>query len=227
MPQVHDLGAIEVKRKQGDEAFHDQGRDLPFNLTTFWQWSCSDLVSNATRGILAEYLVAQAVSGARGVRDEWAPYDLKTADGTRIEVKSAAYIQSWHQERPSRITFRVPKTRAWDRESNRTSEESRRQADVHVFALLAHADKGTIDPLDVSQWEFFVVPTAVLDSRTRSQHSITLPSLRAVADPVAYSERHRAVQEARCRQVGLTTTATHTGLASTGSFGFASSDHRP
>lgn len=203
-----ELGPIEVKRRAGDETFRDAGRDLGFDLTGFWQWSCSDLVSNATRGILAEYLVAQALGAAAGVREEWAAYDLTTADGTRIEVKSAAYIQSWHQEKPSPITFRVPKTRAWDRESNRQSEDVRRQADVYVFAVLAHDDQISIDPLDVSQWEFFVLPTVQLDNRTRSQHSITLRSLQALAgESVRYSDLRRSVQEAAETQGRLANTA--------------------
>jgi hypothetical protein len=98
-----------------------------------------------------------------------------------VEVKSAAFIQSWHQERLSQISFPVPKTRGWDRDTNRQDDDPRRKADVYVFALLAHTDQATLDPIDVSQWEFYVLPTRVLDERQRSQHSITLPSLRKLA----------------------------------------------
>lgn len=194
---MDDLGPIEVKRRKGGESFHDHGRDLGFDLMGFWQWSASDLVSNATRGILAEYLVAQALGVADGVREEWAAYDLTTIDGTHVEVKSAAYIQSWHQDHLSPIVFHVPKTRAWNSESNRQSEDIRRQADVYVFAVLANKIQSTLDPLDVSQWEFYVVPTAYLDNRTRSQHSITLPSLRALAgDPIRLAQLNEAVEAA-------------------------------
>ena len=197
MEPTHHLGPIDVKRRRGDESFHHGSRDLRIGLSEFWQWSFSDLVSNATRGVLAEYLVAQALGVAGGVREEWAAFDLAAADGTRIEVKSAAYIQSWHQERLSKITFRVPKTRAWNRETNRQSQDVRRQADVYVFALLAHKDQSTLDPLDVAQWEFFAVPTLHLDGRKRSQHSITLPSLQALAErAVTYSELKGAVERA-------------------------------
>ena len=163
------LGPINPKRRSGTESFHDSNRPLGFDLLSLWQWSASNVVSNATRGIVAEYLVARALGVAGGVREEWAPYDIKTPDGTRVEVKSAAYIQSWHQNEPSRISFEVPKTLAWDPETNRMSSEAKRQADVYVFALLAHTDQRTIDPLDVSQWEFYVLPTATLDKRERSQ----------------------------------------------------------
>lgn len=49
-----------------------------------------------------------------------------------------------------------------------------------MFALLVHQEQVTLDPLDLGQWEFYFVPTVVLDVRKRSQHSITLPSLKAL-----------------------------------------------
>jgi hypothetical protein len=140
-----------------------------------------------------------------GVRREWVAFDLVTVDGIRVEVKSAAYIQSWHQEHLSPIVFRVPKTHAWNADTNRLSGESRRQADVYVFAVLAEKDQDRLNPLDLSQWEFYVVPTAWLDSRARSRHSITLPSLRALSgSPVSYSALCRAVQRAAEEQRKLT-----------------------
>lgn len=194
---MNELGRIELKRHEGHEPFHLQGRSLGFDLLSFWQWSSSDIVSNATRGVLAEYLVAQALGVTCGVREEWAAYDVEARDGTQVEVKSASYIQSWHQERLSQISFRVPTTRAWDRDTNRQSKETRRQADVYVFALLAHKDQATLDPLNVSQWKFFVMPTASLDNRKRGQRSITLRSLRELAgESVEYSELRHAVEEA-------------------------------
>jgi hypothetical protein len=181
----------------GSEPFCDGEHELGFNLLSFWQWSTSDIVSNATRGVLAEYLVAQAIGAASGVRDEWAAYDLDDPRGIAIEVKSAAYIQSWHQERYSTITFNYPKTLVWDPEANLQSSVKKRQAQVYLFALLSHKDQATLNPLDVSQWEFYVLPTATLDQRTRSQHSITLKSLMDLhGDPVRYSDLKHAIGKA-------------------------------
>ena len=56
-----DLGPIEPTQRSGQEPFHDGSRPLGFDLLNFWQWSTSDLVSNTTRGVIAEYLVAQAL----------------------------------------------------------------------------------------------------------------------------------------------------------------------
>ncbi|MCB9896648.1 MAG: hypothetical protein H6825_01465 [Planctomycetes bacterium] len=197
-----EYGPIEVTCRDGGERFRDGGRPLGFDLLGFWRWSCSDLTSNATRGVVAEYLVAQALGvAADSTRDEWAAWDITARDGTRIEVKSAAYVQSWRQERLSKITFGVPKTHGWNRATNRQDEHARRQADVYVFALLAHTDQSTLDPLDVSQWEFDVLPTRVLDERRRSQHSITLRSLRALSTgPVRFADLATAVRDAAASQ---------------------------
>jgi len=175
------LSRKKVERQTGAERLHDRGKDLGTDLLNFWQWSVSDLVSNLTRGRLAEFIVARALGvSTDGVRDEWAPFDLTTPTGIKIEVKSAAYLQSWHQARMSPINFVIPKTLAWDADTNLQSAEPKRQADLYVFAPLSHTDKATIDPLDVDHWVFYVLPTSELNARARSQHSITLKSLEGL-----------------------------------------------
>lgn len=189
------LDAIKPIRKTGNEKFHSSRKVLGFDLLSFWQWSVSDLVSNATRGRLAEFLVAKALDINMDVRDEWGAYDLETSSGTKIEVKSAAYIQTWFQPKFSAINFEVPKTREWNRATNKQSTEVKRQADVYIFALLTHKDKSTIDPLDVDQWEFYVLPTRMLDERKRSQHSITLNSLQKLTQSVVFDGLLQAVNK--------------------------------
>ena len=182
------LPPLAVCRRTGEEPVRANGKPLPISLLDFWQWSTSDLVSNVTRGRLAEFIVAAALGvNVRGVRNEWDTFDLTDTSGLKIEVKSAAYVQSWGQARPSAITWRTPRTLAFDVATGGYGTESRRHADVYVFALLDHRDKITVDPLNTDQWCFFVLPTRVLDARPRSQQSITLASIKALADSVSYS----------------------------------------
>jgi len=190
------FGMLDVMRRAGTERFRAGSKEADFDLLSFWQWSCSDLLSNATRGIVAEFLVAQALDIADEVREEWAAYDLKTKEGVTIEVKSAAYCQRWHQDKLSRISFVVPKTRAWDPTTNRMSDKPVRQAQVYVFALLAHQDKATVDPLDLEQWVFYVLPTAVLNERFPSQNSITLPTLLKLSGGFAFQDLRAAIMRA-------------------------------
>jgi hypothetical protein len=184
--------------RTGDETFHFDRKDQGVTVADFWKWAVSDLLSNATRGVLAEFIVARALGiSLNAVRDEWGAYDLETSEGIKVEVKSAAFIQSWFQKKASTISFRVPMTRAWDAESNVQAKESKRQADVYVFALLAHIDQSTIDPLNLNQWHFYALPTSALNLRTRSQHSITLKSLETLSGGhVNFKELRAAVIEA-------------------------------
>jgi hypothetical protein len=193
-----DLSRVHPQPKTGSEPLHVDGEALPFTLFDFWRWSSSDLISNATRGRLAEFIVATALAiPTSRVRDEWSPWDLTTPEGITVEVKSAAYIQSWHQQRLSDITFGTRKSRAWDPQTNQQSDTAERQAQVYIFALLAHQEKATVDPLNISQWRFYVLPTAVLNARKRSQHSITLPSLTALCGTdLPYPELRAAVLRA-------------------------------
>ncbi|HLY61298.1 MAG TPA: hypothetical protein VKV95_11160 [Terriglobia bacterium] len=115
-------GRIQTKRKTSGERVTSERTDLGFDLLGFWQRSSSDLISNATRGVLAEYaedMVARALRIDTGsVRGEWAPHDLTTSSGMKIEVKSAAYLQGWDQENLSEISFNVPANPAWDADTN-------------------------------------------------------------------------------------------------------------
>jgi hypothetical protein len=195
---AENLDQLLATRKTGAEAFCIQGQDYSgMALLQFWQWSVSDLVSNATRGRLAEFIIASALGIASDVRDEWDAFDLLTARRLRIEVKSCAYLQCWKQTRPSIITFSIRKTRAWDAATGIMQEQSSRQSDLYIFALLAHQEsKKTLNPLDLDQWQFFPVPTPVLDGRTRSQHSITLKSLLTLCPiPLRFGDLAVAVEK--------------------------------
>ena len=171
------LEAIKGQRKTGSELFHANGAPHTMNLLSFWQWACSDLSGNVLRGVLAEYLVARDLGCATGLRQQWDSFDLLTDTGIKVEVKSAAYLQSWHQAKPSAIQFGIAPTLGWDPRTNEFSPDRRRQADVYVFALLSHKDKGTLDPLNTDQWDFYILPAVTLDMKAGSSQTISLSSL--------------------------------------------------
>jgi len=167
------LAALIVARKTGSEPLTSGGEPLGFDLLGFWQWACSDLMGNSLRGILAEYLVAAALGCTSATRTEWDAYDVRTPDGIRVEVKSAAYVQTWHQTKLSQISYDIRPTFGWTAETNSFSKNQVRQAEVYVFCLLAHQDKATVDPLDLDQWEFYCLQTAVLDARLGTQKRLS------------------------------------------------------
>jgi hypothetical protein len=121
--------------------------------------------------------VAIALGQANGVRAEWDAYDLVTPTGHKIEVKSAAYLQSWYHRKLSAIVFGIRPTRGWSAETNELEEPRLRQANLYVFAVLEHQEKSTVDPLNVAQWRFYVLPTAILNARCPTQKTIGLKGL--------------------------------------------------
>lgn len=98
-------------------------------------------------------------------------------------MKSAAFLQSWHQSKLTEIKFEVSPKKGWNPDTNELETLAKHHADMYIFALLAHIDKVTLDPNDLRQWKFYVLPTQALNKRQRSQHSITLRSLEILAGP--------------------------------------------
>ena len=199
---MYELNKIKENPKSGNENLTYNGQKTDYNLLDFWRWSVSDIMSNATRGRFAEFIVGTSVGlNPEHIRDEWDAYDLKTEEGIKIEVKSAAYIQCWNQKCFSPISFSIKRSVYWDPETNIESVEPKRHADLYVFCLLKHKDQSTVDPLKMEQWHFYVLPTYQLDNYKRSQSSITLNSLKKLTNPVYYGELRNRIRKAYQEQI--------------------------
>ena len=169
------LNAFPLQMKSGNEAI--LGTNPTKTVVNFWQWAYSDLLGNTERGYVAEYLVALACNLDNEPRISWDSYDLKLKNGIKVEVKSSAYLQTWKQNAFTRPVFGIQKTHAWNYIDNVFDRIKKRQADVYVFALLAHKDKTTANPLDTNQWEFYVMKTETLDKEVKDSKTITLDKL--------------------------------------------------
>ena len=180
-----------VEPLSGHEPFEAVGA----TVAEFWRWGFSDLRTNIVRGILAEFLVAKAVGAREPVRVAWDNFDVVSALGTRIEVKSSAYLQSWAQSKLSSITFTGLTGLRWDAKEG-WGEEREIRADVFVFAIQTCREPALYDPLDVGQWRFHVVPAdAVREHGTRS---VGMSFLRRHAPaPVSFEGLNQAVEALR------------------------------
>ncbi len=170
------LSQVPPKLLDGQEPFHGPGAGQSLQLLDYWRWSSSSLLDNTNRGILAEFLVAVALDLHKEPRIEWQEYDLQTASGSTIEVKSSAYIQSWKQPKRSIIQFGVAPHRSWDPETGKYREGIKRWADIYVFCVF-HGNE-PLDPLDTSKWDFYVLPTETLNQKCPDQKGIGLSSLK-------------------------------------------------
>lgn len=192
------LGRIKPNPKTGLEQLTYNDKQLGFSILDFWRWSTSDILSNTIRGGFAEFIVATALRlDLTVLRDEWSAYDLRTPDpdGIKIEVKCSAYVQSWYQREKSKISFSTKPALYWDSFTAEFGTIKQRHADVYVFCLLHNSDQTTIDPLNINQWEFYVLATEQLNNYERSQHSITLKSLQRLTQAVPYDLLKESVVE--------------------------------
>ncbi|MYC05731.1 MAG: hypothetical protein F4X57_00885 [Chloroflexi bacterium] len=209
------LGRIHPQRRTGNERLHSRGYSVhdKATLLNFWEWYGSDILNNTERGIFAEYIVAFAINGVTvmsDAREGWDSYDLISPDGVKIEVKSSGYKQSWKQEKESIPTFDIARKLVWDAETDTFSDDQVRSADVYVFCLYnprAAYAPNMLDPLDVSQWDFFVLPTYVLEKNAPEQKSIGISGLnRLGARKVPFDQ----IRSTICEMISLSDRTTVT-----------------
>jgi hypothetical protein len=165
--------------KDPNERFRFGSRYLDFKLIDFWTWNQSDLIENRNRGILAEFLVRQALGIDNPTRLEWDAFDLITDEGIKIEVKSAAYIQAWKQKKYSSISFDIKPTKTLLADYTYSSEATRK-SDIYVFCLLHHKDQDTVDPMNLDQWTFYLTTTETLNIKLPQQKSISISTIETI-----------------------------------------------
>jgi hypothetical protein len=78
------------------------------SIGDYWKWAYSDILSNRNRGIFAEFLVGNALDAIAKPRVEYNCVDICYKNKT-IEVKCSAYVQSWPQDKKSRIEYGIGK----------------------------------------------------------------------------------------------------------------------
>lgn len=197
------LDIVPITPRTGHEPIVSEGGPTGATLADFWSWSSSDLLGNSLRGVLAEYLVGRALGCVNGTaRREWDAVDLLTADGVRIVVKTAAYLQTWPHATASKISFDVARKKGWDYSTNTSAVDESRGADVYVFCVFTARHKGQAVQhdltLNLSYWAFYVASTATLDVALGSQKTIALSTLMQRVQPakVTYSQLQAAVTQA-------------------------------
>ena len=180
----------------------------------FRRWALTDLALNINRGRFAEWLVGKAlgVIAPDSYQIGWASYDLDYG-GRKIEVKSSARGQSWHQTRPSAVSWGIAPSRwRWDDPLPDEDEGSwtrldppQRVADVYVFCCYRSyplpdgpdgLDERNSGVITLENWRFWVASRETLDMRFGTNKSVTLRQIKeseAVVGPLRWSGIRTAV----------------------------------
>lgn len=76
----------------------------------------------------------------------------------------------------AQIRFDIAKKTAWDNETASSAAVAKRNCDLYVFCLFT-AKTRDISLLDLDYWDFYVLPTSVLNEKVPDQKGISLSSL--------------------------------------------------
>lgn len=167
----------------GNEEFTQHGSSAGISVKDFWIWAYSDLIDNTQRGVMAEFLVYSSIRSPHKpldaqMRENWLPFDVTSPFGRRIEVKSAAYIQAWTPENIfAQVRFDIGKKLAWDNATASFASEAKRNCDLYVFCLFTAMTKD-VSLLNLDYWDFYVLPTSVLNEKLPNQKSIAFSVLQ-------------------------------------------------
>lgn len=162
----------------GNEQFSIGSNTINLTVNDFWRWSYSDLNDGICHSALAEFIVATSLEVPdlnQGLsRTLKRPYDLISKDGYRIEVKSAAYNESADEEHPNCISFGIAPAELSG--SIKEANTIHRKSDAFVFCVYKAVSKDET-PLNLDFWDFYVLPTKVLNEKMPIQRTITFQSL--------------------------------------------------
>ena len=192
---------MNYKRMSGDEEFTLNGVSQKFKLIDFWRFQFPNIYDLQSK--IAEFLVAKAL-GQRDAHniDYWTLYDIDYQN-LRIEVKETSYYHSWSGDNvfSEQRTFGITKANSsYQANTEHPGEEHEnkyeRQNDIYVFCLNTGTTRADSYPLELANWEFYVVPTFVINENCGDNKSITLNRVRTLTACVGYPELKDAIDEA-------------------------------
>jgi hypothetical protein len=188
-----------VTKLSGQEIFKNVGKD--FSVLDFWQYGFSNLNSNVLRGVLAEFLVEQALKNTDDItlRNPWGDFDVEYK-GKKIEVKRCSYLQDWDQNKLSTVKWSGLKAKGiyWnDAVATNDQKEASYKADIYVLALLHHKETETLDILDLDQWSFYVLTKDQLQDISNDGSSVSLSRVqKSVICPVIFKALKESIVSA-------------------------------
>ncbi len=198
-----------------DEKLTIGGKQLKYDILTYWQLNLSSLLLNMTRGGFAEYIVLCAldsVDPTGGYMDQvkygTEPWDV---DGpvirlpgeeprqSKIEVKSTASVQINTKEEmepielpASRLNFGIRQT------TTEVDPVKKRHSDLYVFChYKAKSRKDNM--LDMNNWDFYVYPTYKIDdvkNGISEQKTVSVKRLEMLRlKPIGFEDLGAAIKQ--------------------------------
>lgn len=173
----------------GSEPFTQNGESIGLSVADFWSFQFSNILHDPDE--IAEFLVAKALGQTKPYnKNSWTLFDILYRN-KRIEVKQTAYYHPFNE--PEKLSlvrrFGIQKVKGSD-------GKLRRENDVYVFCLLNGENEESAWPLEVSHWEFYVVPTLMINNTFGDQKTVALSRVKELVSPVSYADLKDAIDSA-------------------------------
>ncbi len=178
--------------KTGQEQFTNHGSPIGVSVLDFWRFSYSELNSDP-RDDIAEYLVAHALGITSPYnKRNWTLYDINYNERP-VEVKSTSYFQTWRTDSgiSQNRTFSIRESKA------EGAATAKRHSEVYVFCLLNGNTEIESDPLKLENWDFYVVPTSVINEKCGHNKTISLKRIEKLGyAKIPYANLKEAIDTA-------------------------------
>jgi len=185
-----------VELQDPKKPFTDCGKPMGITALDYWRFQFSNIWDLYEE--VAEFIVNKALGIEVPFNKNGSTlYDI-AYKGKRVEVKATAYYHPWRKEGEysnSRV-FSIAETIG---QHNEKGTFPVRHNDVYVFCLNTGKNQMDADPFEMSHWEFFVVPTSIIDEKCGHNKSISLGRLRVITPEegkVPYRKLKAAIETA-------------------------------
>jgi hypothetical protein len=164
----------------GNEPFVFDGAATKLCFSDFWRFHFSNIYDLQDK--IAEFVVAKALGIDKAQNDQyWTLWDISYRD-KRIEVKETSYYHSFNREGSvsKQRVFGITKANGSYDPTKSGNADFCRQNDVYVFCLNTGDSRETSNPLNLNNWEFYIVPTAVINEKCGNNKTISLGRIKSL-----------------------------------------------
>lgn len=169
----------------GLERFTINGEETEMILQDFWRFQYSNIWD--LQADMSEFIVSKAL----GIevpcnRNGWCLYDIDY-NGYRIEVKQTSDWHSWNRDGYVQKKHRFDIGKAYSTYKD-VKSAFERQNDIYVFCHLKGNDAKSANPMNLSAWDFYVIPTKVINDKCGDSKSISFSRVKMFTVSVPYNE---------------------------------------
>ena len=152
---------------RGNEKFLFKNENLDFDFSDFWRFQYSNIYS--LHGEIAEFIVARALEVTEAQNSAyWTLWDI-TYRNVKIEVKATAYYHLWNDE------AKISKQRTF----GITKANGAYDSGVCGNNDFCRETKETSYPLNLNNWEFYIVPTSFINDHCQDNKTISLGRIKS------------------------------------------------